>query len=323
MKGGYDGLTCSVRGVAHEERDRPCQDYSCFEAEDGFAAVAAADGHGGDKYARSHVGASFAARAAVKLVMTFLRRYKDELRRNPERHLAHLESQVVMAWRYNIQAHFDKHPLTEAEKAQLRNCGAADDGFSATLYGTTLLYGALTDDCAFVSQIGDGRCVALDAEGNPIFPVPEDERLGFSVTTSLCGSGAAEDFRRRFVADPPWQAIILCTDGVADSYDAAGLGRFAATLVEGHIADPEGTEGQLREWLPELSRRGSRDDMTVACIHRRPSRARDGERPGILQKIGAVMRTPISMSALFQVSQKSREENAHEREGTAEGEGHP
>ena len=264
----YDGLRCSVRGISHEEKKRPCQDDSRFALHGDYAVVAAADGHGGDRYVRSDVGARVAVQEAVKTMMGFLDEFRDELRHSPEKHLAHLESRVIMAWRGAIQEHFNKNPLTEDEKARLAASGVVDD-FSPKLYGSTLLYGALLPDCAFVSQLGDGCCVILDAGATPIFPVPEDERLGFNYTTSLCGSNAAADFRRCFVHAPSWQAIFLCTDGVADSYTPESLGKFVATLVRGHNASPEAVERQLREWLPELSDRGSRDDMTVACIYRK------------------------------------------------------
>ena len=191
---------------------------------------------------------------------------RDATEREAEARLQHLERVVINAWRTRVAACLKRRPPDQAELAAL---GAGDPELLwPQLYGTTLLFAAMTPHCGFASQIGDGRCVALNADGAAFFPVPEDERLGFGLTTSLCDKAAANHFRRFFTPES-LKALILATDGVADSYTPESLGKFAATLVENHEKSPARTERRLAEWLARLSEKGSRDDVSVAGAYRK------------------------------------------------------
>ena len=206
----YRGFAFSAQGSSHKEDGRPCQDASGVLLTRGYAVAAVADGHGGAKYTRSDVGSRLAVDTALEVLSEFLRTYGRALSAFTRQEAAaaqrHLAGRVIARWRERIERHFAEYPPDAAESGR---------EFQPYFYGTTLLYGAMTADCRLLSQIGDGRCVTLDATGRPDFPVPEDERLGFGLTTSLCDERAIEHFRHRFVPASRRGAVFLATDGVA------------------------------------------------------------------------------------------------------------
>lgn len=257
-----DAFAFSAQGYAHLQAAIPCQDRSRAWTDGRAGAIAAADGHGGREYARSAVGAKRAATISLKWLRLALSRWRTV----DHKKLAFLSGRILREWRVSCRKHFRAHPLTASERARL---GPHDGQFRPSLYGATLLYAAMTPGFCFISQIGDGLGLRLGAADEADFPVPDDPRLCGQCTTSLCDAGAKGEFRHWLSNRPGGtRAILLCTDGVADSYAPASLALFgekiAAVWRENRA---QGCE-QLRAWLPELSRRGSGDDMSIAGLVR-------------------------------------------------------
>ena len=136
-------------------------------------------------------------------------------------------------------------------------------------YGTTLAFAVVTENFALCMQIGDGSCVVLDENGEASEPVPEDPRCYDNVTTSMCQDDAALSYRYAYFPKdriPP--AIFLGTDGIENSYwsDEQLFGFYrglALTFCECGIKD--GVE-QLKAFLPEMTRRGSGDDVSCSGV---------------------------------------------------------
>lgn len=63
----------SVRGASHILTGKPCQDYSIVYQNDDIKIVVVCDGHGGNTYFRSDVGAKLAAETTVQLLCEFVR----------------------------------------------------------------------------------------------------------------------------------------------------------------------------------------------------------------------------------------------------------
>ncbi len=65
-------------------------------------------------------------------------------------------------------------------------------------------------------------------------------------------------------------ALVLATDGVPNSYETSeGYFKFCRDIV-GYTGDPVGLHGNLRQWLPEISRKQRRRHV------RRSELGRDG-----------------------------------------------
>ncbi len=89
-------------------------------------------------------------------------------------------------------------------------------------------------------------------------------------TTSLCDSNAINEFRYCYQGDGKFpRAVFLGSDGIDDSYgDGEILNNFYIQLFK--IIIRKGNESafkELKKSLPIISQRGSKDDMSVACIY--------------------------------------------------------
>ena len=125
----------------------------------------------------------------------------------------------------------------------------------------------------FAFHIGDGKFVTVHNEGNGIEfrqPIPWDERCFLNKTTSLCDSHVLEEFRYCYQGDGSFpRAVFLGSDGMDDSYgDGDNLYNFYTQLFK--IIIRKGNEkalDELKKSLPIISKRGSKDDMSVACVY--------------------------------------------------------
>ena len=84
-------------------------------------------------------------------------------------------------------------------------------------YGCTLIAYVVTEKFSFGMQIGDGKCVVIDKNGTFSEPIPWDENCQMNVTTSICDSNAADEFRF-FVTEEKPSAVFCGSDGIDDSY---------------------------------------------------------------------------------------------------------
>jgi hypothetical protein len=176
----------------------------------------------------------------------------------------------------------------------------ADDGrpVSRHAYGATLIAAAVTEDYWFGLQIGDGKLTAFYPDGSYDQPVPWDDKCYLNVTTSICDDDAAERARvyvkkrggsaaavdaigviKKLEDNRPMpSAVFLNSDGVDDSFPIEDnmdhmAKKFYYSVLRMFIeneADPakgwEAAVKELADYLPDLSKRGSGDDISVAGI---------------------------------------------------------
>jgi len=62
--------------------------------------------------------------------------------------------------------------------------------------------------------------------------------------------------------------LTVATDGMADSFEPEKYLQFNKELYDKFSHFPEKTEAELRDFLPKISERGSRDDISIAGIFR-------------------------------------------------------
>lgn len=143
-------------------------------------------------------------------------------------------------------------------------------------YGCTLMAYVQTPRYWFAFHLGDGKCIAMRLIDDKLIceqPIPWDERCFLNKTTSLCDSHALEEFRYCYQGNGEQNfpiAIFLGSDGLDDSYgDGDNLHNFYIQLFK--IIIKNGKEKALKELeksLPIISQRGSKDDMSVACVYK-------------------------------------------------------
>jgi len=275
-----------AHGISHIEKSIPCQDACTAQLGKnktvGIACVA--DGHGGNKYFRSDKGSKFAVQVAEKTLFDFCgtiaREKKAFFSRKSENEekqksdvidkLKQLEGNIIYQWRNAVLKDYIDNPLTDTEKdiCNENNIIFDDDPSNMIfIYGTTLLAGLVSNSFWFVIQIGDGLCVVLENEENIITPIEEDERLAFGRTTSLCDNDAIKNFRESF-GFTKIDGLTVTTDGIADSFEPEKYLQFNKELYENFTITPDKAQSELKAFLPELSERGSRDDVSIAGIFR-------------------------------------------------------
>lgn len=287
-----------AQGFSHKAQGRSCQDFAGIVRKKGFAIISVADGHGGERYFRSEVGSRLAVEVAEsefqKLLIDISKRQWLDGKIDWERTIKSLESNIVKEWQNKVEADFANRPLSEAERILAEKLGIDFDALQAEnserekicgvrfrnpeilkCYGSTLLSALYIPSLGFplskksfwiAMQIGDGLTFALDENGGEVLPIPEDMNLGFGLTTSLCSSNAAEHFRHSF-GFSKLKAIVVCSDGVADSFAKEKFGDFVKDILK-NVKEQGGEKVQkeLQSYFPKLSEQGSGDDLSLAGI---------------------------------------------------------
>lgn len=178
-----------------------------------------------------------------------------------------LFNSICSKWQETIKKDSEENPFSDEERQALGN------NRLAKAYGTTLMAYVETKSYWFSFHIGDGRIVAVDANREMTNPVPWDCRCFQNLTTSLCDSNPEMCFRYAFDGTGFFpKAVFCCSDGIEDSYgdyeaSPERLHKFyAGILNEFENKGVEDTLKNIAEFLPILSEKGSKDDMSLAGI---------------------------------------------------------
>lgn len=166
-------------------------------------------------------------------------------------------------WRAKITDDFNESPFTIEEKEAL------GDTDLVKAYGTTLLAFVRTPFYWFSFQIGDGKILCADRNFQWEEPVPWDHSCFLNYTTSLCEKNPVRSFRYAFDGTGSFPvAVTVGSDGIDDTFISKdSLHNFYSLLLcNFHEQGVEKTVKSLESYLPELSEKGSHDDMTIAGI---------------------------------------------------------
>ena len=291
-----DSLNFSCQGESHIATGKVCQDYSYSKVyENGNAIAIVCDGHGGKRYFRSDIGAKIAAEVAERKVSAFIEEAGFSLLKdtpftqcvtiseqitnqdfdktsNIERAFRQLFGSIIYEWNAIVLEHASETPISETEKEGLEERWIKEFDSKDNLekvYGCTLLVCAYTPQFWFAFQIGDGKCFACDENGNWSEPIPWDERCFLNKTTSLCDSSAIDEFRYCYDGTGNFPiAVILGSDGIDDSFGAEeNQANFYVQILKSIAKSGiEATLSEIESTLPQLSKIGSQDDMSIAMV---------------------------------------------------------
>ena len=296
------------QGESHKSNNKPCQDCAYAESNDLLSMAIVCDGHGGERYFRSHYGAEFATEITQKAITEFVKNMADstftlsegksvfdgasftaysaatatdeQMESRAHKSLKWLFSSIISQWNEKIAKHAKETELSDWELSNVdekyRNeflCEREkDDATFEKTYGCTLMAYVQTSDYWFAFHLGDGKCVSMRVVEDRLVceqPIPWDERCFLNKTTSLCDSNALEEFRYCYQGDGQFPlAMFLGSDGMDDSYgDGYNLYNFYIQLFKIIIRNGvEKANKELKKTLPVISKMGSKDDMSVACV---------------------------------------------------------
>ena len=301
MEFHFKAFNISVQGASHAKAEKVCQDASQSYSDENMAIAVVSDGHGGDKYMRSDRGAKFAAEIAMKAMQQFissiegrdvdpqktwlsLNCFKEwfvkketpltgvELIKNcQDKLLTHLISYIIAEWNNRIETDWKNNPVQNGEIAglpkEIQEKYTTNTDFESA-YGTTLIAVARTADYFIGIQIGDGKCVCMDASGVFSQPIPWDDKCFLNMTTSICDKNALSYFRTYCSFENLPAAVFIASDGVDDTFgDGEELYAFYRTVNQLFAKKEwETAKKELEEYLPTLSEKGSQDDISIAAI---------------------------------------------------------
>ncbi len=258
-------------GSSHLKADKICQDASYSFQDDDCICAVLCDGHGGDDYIRSDIGAKFAVEIASEMILKFLRENStfDDNIEYPEK-LNDLQNDILNEWNAMVVRHWEINGFTNKELSKVSEKYIDDytDGQRvAPAYGTTLVALGGTKDYCFGIQIGDGSCVFVNVDGEFTQPIPSDSKCFLNSTTSMCDMDAEDNFRNFFSKELPI-AMFISTDGVDDCFASSELlYNFYRTIMYSFSTENfETAISELEEYLPRLSAKGSGDDISLGVL---------------------------------------------------------
>lgn len=286
----------SCQGESHIAVNKVCQDASYSATDTTMSIAIVCDGHGGARYFRSDVGAKFAVDATKECVNEFVseidknlflgkaftqkRSLSSEAKSNnlskdtaTDKALRQLFSSIIYKWSEKIIRHANENPLTPEEESCIDSKYKEEFikgvGIEKT-YGCTLMCFVYTELFWFAFHIGDGKCISFHENGSWYEPIPWDEKCFLNKTTSLCDSSAIDEFRYCYCGDGSHPlAVFLGSDGIDDSFgETENMVNFYIQVLK--LINKEGYESALvniKDTLPQLSKIGSKDDMSLSCIY--------------------------------------------------------
>ena len=290
-----ESYSYSCQGESHKADNKPCQDAS-FSAvyDDGLAIAIVCDGHGGERYFRSDVGSNMATEVICESVKTFVENVdktifigkpfiaeeaitsEEVVKKQTPVDIAfrQLFSSIIYQWNQKIAEHAANTAVSEWEQEHVPQKYLDELKTSESfekLYGCTLMVYVQTPDYWFAFHLGDGKCVSFHQDGALWqMPIPWDERCFLNKTTSLCDSNAINEFRYCYEGDGKFPiAVFLGSDGMDDSFgEDSNLVNFYIQVVKMLVKEgKEATIKSIESDLPQLSKIGSKDDMSVAFIY--------------------------------------------------------
>lgn len=285
------------QGESHKATDKVCQDYSYSHIdENGLAIAVVCDGHGGKHYFRSDVGARFATEIIANNVREFVNNIDETLlvgqpftqqaaiqteidrqdfrkERPVDNAFRQLFASIIGQWQQRIEQHAAENPLTEKENSQVEEQYRKEFLSRYKLekiYGCTLMAYVNTSKYWFAFHLGDGKMISFDQDAQWKEPVLWDDRCFLNKTTSICDSDALNEFRYTYQGDGGFPiAVFLGSDGIDDSFgEENNLVNFYVKVAKSLVTDGfEVTFSDVKDTLPVLSKRGSQDDMSIACVY--------------------------------------------------------
>lgn len=278
MSDNIFAFSATETGYNHTRINKVCEDASDFYDDEKMHICVVADGHGSDNYPRTELGSKFAVDAAIKNVIEFVNTAEksqviNDAENNFER-MNQLAKSILRSWYESVEEDYNKKPFTEKELEKVSDkyknrylSKNIEERKVEKAYGCTLIIYVITDDYSFGMQIGDGKCVLIDENGQFLEPIPWDDDCQLNVTTSICDDDAIDEFRF-YISDKMPTAVFIGSDGIDDSYaneeELYALYRSILKIFIEH-GDEVG-KSEIREYLPVLTKRGSGDDVSMGLI---------------------------------------------------------
>ena len=266
----------SVIGTSHKKKGIVCQDKSIsIELKDMFIC-GVSDGHGGAVYFRSDLGAEYALDSVVEvfkkyrlkkyLFSSFYKFFNKKIRKD-DFFVEKLKKEILEKWNEKCKKNFEENPfnkddrflkLTEDDKCYLGK-------HFIDAYGCTLLFSVVYKNIKLIFQIGDGNITMIDSNGVlKELDVLNSKLCHDNITTSLCEEDAIDNFKALKLIDDDSYAIIMCTDGIINSFKNKDYFLDYMPQLLTDYKYPERNDDNSLDGLEYVTSTGSGDDVSYA-----------------------------------------------------------
>ncbi|HVB24885.1 MAG TPA: PP2C family serine/threonine-protein phosphatase [Ktedonobacteraceae bacterium] len=277
-------IGASVRGANHVRQGIRNQDFIGWEPADACMnesgtvtpfVISLADGHGSEKYFRSHIGAQFAVEIANEVLYQFAQTHVHLPFSRIEVDAERLPHQILAQWKQDVERNWENDRQTDDEIAWLEEHVSARKAIAKNPtipYGTTLISTLITERFILYCQVGDGNVITVAGDGTYAEPVPPDERNFANEAVSLCNA-VPKDFQLHIqqLGTKQPALIMLATDGYVNSFrDIHGFYKVATDIWDLIINSGEDglqmVANSLEGWLERSTQMGSGDDISVGIL---------------------------------------------------------
>ena len=277
---GYKSFSVTVRGAAHVSADKVCQDASLHYSDEFMEIAIVADGHGGDDYFRSDVGARIATEVALRVlketgkdIATLTEAELASFKNSPSQQyavMARAKREIVDLWRREVHSDYAANPFSKEDMKSISSKYVSryeNKGIFEWAYGTTLIAAVVTDKCWFAVHIGDGNCIEVYNDNDFAESMPRDPRCVGEASSSLCQSDAFDVFRHYVSFEIP-RFIFVHTDGIDDALLTDTQRRDAYySITSSFVNDFEhAVENVEKNVLTYIATNWKRDDTSLAGI---------------------------------------------------------
>ena len=255
----------SAIGYSHLASRKRCQDFSASYSDEERTIVTACDGHGGNVYVRSHLGAKFASDAAMDVLRgleraAFYRNKKEVVAEN-------IRLNILCRWNELVGRHITNNPIRMFEMAEL----SEEEILSlkknpVKAYGTTLAAAMAMGNKIITVSIGDGGCFLVKG-GECILPFSEDgDEPVANITYSLCQDDAFVHLHVAVHELSAYDGAVVCTDGMINPYQT--ISNFSTGLVVPAIATLYVGKGKsLESFVVNVAAKlGTGDDVSLGIV---------------------------------------------------------
>ncbi len=247
------------RGKSHLESGTVCQDYCLVEnLTDDVLVIAVADGHGGEAYIKSDIGARLACETIVNSAKSIFKNKSPYLSGDvwvEAVKTKEFKVKYINLWKEAVLKDYEK--CTENEQK-------STPGSIIKQYGTTILFAIVTREYLALGQLGDGAILMFNNDGQ--CQLYKRHAVKTSSQTSSLASGRAEYafmtnvFRRELFGN-----ILISTDGIYDKLDTEGSFLAYANSLLGQIQESKCLDKPFEFKGIDVSE-VSRDDCTIALM---------------------------------------------------------
>lgn len=281
----YEGFGIKCIGQSHLENNTVCQDNVQYIQSLKYIVVAVSDGHGGQRYFRSDIGSEYAALIGCEKLSEFLLKSNYLFLDAKGKAIAidQLIDSIVTEWNISVKEHIAHFPfkdselslvdpkdideykkLTDSEPNNMKPQEQYSSIFKA--YGATLICIGMCDEFGIGLHIGDGKCVAMYEDGSMDEPIPWDEKCHLNKCTSICDKNAVSEFRVYVWENKIPMCVYIASDGIDDTFSDRLHSFYRSVTLD--LIEPEFRDNvkNLEEKLPNISKNGSQDDVSIAGI---------------------------------------------------------